>query len=170
MINETLDYTHTHTHTHTHTMPVNPLYPLFFISSPSYRGENRVLKNGSHLSRIPLLRSSGSSSPLGPSDTGGHTESLAASLGMYSSCTSTNTHRHTRLAPPQTPRKRHSVIINSIALIQEVWGVYEHSFCTYSRLETAQRCDCISDLGPMILMQHGWVRFRQHAILPQWAK
>ena len=64
------------------------------------------------------------------------------------------------LGTPANPQKAALLIVNSSAgLIQEVWGIYKHSFCTYSRLETAQHYDCISNLGPMRLMHYGWVRF-----------
>lgn len=71
--------------------------------------------------------------------------------------THTGTHRHTQ--HPNTHPESRTLIINSrIGLIQEAWRIYKHSFCTYSRLATAQFYDYISNLGPMRLMQQSWVR------------
>lgn len=47
------------------------------------------------------------------------------------------------------------MINSSVGWIQEVWGVYKHSFCTYSYLRTARRYDYISHAGPARLMQRG---------------
>lgn len=47
------------------------------------------------------------------------------------------------------------MINSSVGWIQEVWGVYKHSFCTYSYLRTSRRYDYISHAGPARLMQRG---------------
>lgn len=66
------------------------------------------------------------------------------------------------MCTPASPWKKGLLkYICRVVLIQEIWGVYKHSFCIYSHLKTAQQHNCISDLGPMTLMQHGCMRLSE---------